>query len=164
MKKIFLLLFLIPLISCSLFINENDGYEKALENWQAEKVSDYEFQFNKGCFCPSIGTVLIEVRADTVYQVLTTDTRETLFVQLNDQTQVPALEYMPDYFKTISELFDVIRDARSQKANKIVADYDSELGYPKSIDIDYVKDAVDDEVAYLVSNYKELGELLSGSN
>lgn len=161
MKRNLFLLCVIPLLSCSLFTNENDDYERALENWQSEKSSNYEFQFSKGCFCPALGKVLIEVRADTVYQVLVPGTREIVYVQIDEQTQIPALEYMPDYFHTISELFDVIKDARNQNAAKITTDFDPNLGYPLSIDIDYIKNAVDDEVSYLISDYKELGPLLT---
>lgn len=152
---------MIPFISCSSFTNENDGYENALETWKAEKSTDYEFKFRKGCFCPTAEPAIIEVRADTVFQVLSIDTREILYVQIDEQTQVPAMEFFPDYYITISELFDVIKNARNQKADRIMAEFNQEIGYPLSISIDYLKNAVDDEVGYTISNYKKLPPLLT---
>lgn len=153
MKRNFLLLLILPIISCSLFNNENDGYEQALEQWNEAKSNNYEFTFNVGCFCPVYTPARIIVQADTVYKILNPGTEDSLMVQVDESSFQYAGDVYPEVYKTIDELFDVIINARKQSANKIEVKYNSTAGYPESISIDYVKDAIDDEIGYTVSNY-----------
>ena len=153
MKRTLLLLLIIPFISCSLFNNENDGYEQALEQWNETKSNDYEFTFNVGCFCPAYTPARIIVQADTVYKILNPGTEDSLMVQTGENTFQYAGDVYSESYKTIDELFDVIINARKQNATKIDVKYNSTIGYPESISIDYIKDAIDDEVGYSVSNY-----------
>ena len=45
----------------------------------------------------------------------------------------------------INGLFEVIQDAIDDEADQITVSYDSELGYPTNIEIDYNVNAIDDE-------------------
>ncbi len=150
MKKNILLLFVIPLISCSLFTNENDGYEAALAKWEESKVVDYEYRYGLGCFCPQLTPAVLVIKADTVYQVLDPFERDSVMVQTGENTYEYAGEVYKDFFKTIDELFEVIKDARG--ADKLKVKYDEENGFPTRIEIDYEKNTSDDEVLYTVSN------------
>lgn len=141
-------------ISCSLFVNENDGYEDALEIWQENKSSDYTFDYNIGCFCPSlVGPARIVVQADTIYQVLNPETNELLMIEVTQDSMVYALDIFPSFYHTIDGLFEIVKEAR-KNADDLDVEYNKEIGYPESISIDYYKDAVDDEVSYSVTDYK----------
>lgn len=153
MERSFLLLLILPFISCSLFTNENDGYEQSLEQWKESKSSDYEFEFIVGCFCHAYTPARIIVQADTVYKVLDPGTEDSLMVQVGESDSQYAGYIYPEAYKTIDELFDVIITARKENASKIDVKYNSTNGYPESISIDYLKNAVDDEIGYSVSNY-----------
>lgn len=151
-KKLYLLiLFVIPAISCSLFTNENDGYEQALERWEVNKSINYEFSYRVGCFCATLTPALIVVNSDSIYQILDVETRDSLMVQVGESTYEYAGKIYKDSYKTIDELFKVIKDSRG--AHELDVDYNEALGYPTSIYIDHIKNAVDDEIGYSVSNY-----------
>ena len=54
---------------------------------------------------------------------------------------------------TIDALFDEIQDAINREAHLVIAEYDSQLGFPKSVSIDYIREAADDEMAFSVSAF-----------
>ena len=151
MRNYSLFVLLIPLISCSLFTNENDGYEVALAKWEESKLVDYEYRYGLGCFCPQVTPAVLVINTDTVYQVLDPFERDSVMVQTGENTYEYAGEVYKDFFKTIDELFEVIKDARG--ADKLKVEYDEENGFPTRIEIDYYKNASDDEVIYTVSNF-----------
>jgi hypothetical protein len=155
MKKSFLalVLFLIPFMGCSLFINENDGYEDALKKWEETKNSNYEFLYNVGCFCPQTTPAIVVVSSDTVYQILEPESRDSLYLQTGESTFEYAGDLFPDFYHTIDELFDTIKKARKE-AHELDVSFDKRVGFPESINIDYYKDAVDDEIIYSVTEYQ----------
>jgi len=157
MKIKTLLLFIIPLISCSLFTNENDGYETALAKWEESKLVDYEYRYDLGCFCPQLTPAVLVINADTIYQVLDPFERDSVMVQTGENSYEYAGEAYKDFFKTIDDLFEVIKKARG--ADKLKVEYDEEKGFPTRIDIDYDRNASDDEVLYTVSNFTPRGIL-----
>jgi len=58
--------------------------------------------------------------------------------------------------KTIDKLFGVVEDAIKRQTDEISVTYDSRFGYPTHIRIDYLKEAVDEEIAYKASEFKLL--------
>lgn len=151
MQKITLLLFILPLISCSMFTNENDGLEAAKEKWEAQRPEGYEFRYGLSCFCPPITPALIVVQSDSIYQILDVETRDSLMIQVGENAFAYAGDVYANSYKTVDELFEVIKEARD--ADKLDVKFDSESGFPLSINIDYEKNTSDDEVLYMVSNY-----------
>lgn len=147
------LFFVIIFTSCSLFVNENDGYEQALEKWEENKIPNYEFSYNVGCFCPQLTPALIVVNSDSVYQVLESGTRDSLFIQTGESTFEYAGDIYKSFYYTIDGLFEVVKNARGD-AYKLNVEYNNDIGFPESIDIDYIKNAIDDEIGYSVSDYR----------
>jgi hypothetical protein len=49
---------------------------------------------------------------------------------------------------TVEGLFDYIQAAIDKKAHAVNVVYDAELGYPTSIEVDYIERAVDDEIRF----------------
>lgn len=154
MKKYVLLLFLFPLLSCSLFLNENDGYEEALDKWEQSKVSNYEFRYNIGCFCPLVSPAIIVVNSDSIYQILDPENRDSLFFQTGTSTFEYAGDLYPSFYHTINGMFEIVKKARKD-AHKLEVTFHENLGFPESISIDYIEDAVDDEIGYSISNYRQ---------
>lgn len=155
MKKSVLIFLFVPFISCSLFTNENDWLEQAVQKWEKSKSSNYEFEYHVSCYCIPHTPAKIIVKDDTVYQVLNPDTRDSLMIEVEENTFEYAGEAFKDSYKTIDELFDVIRDAKKEDADEVNAEYSSDNGIPESIFIDYIKEAADDEIGYTVSNYMD---------
>lgn len=112
------------------------------QRWATQGIADYQYRLQIQCFCPQEVTqpVVIHVRNMTTISVVNAMTGEP----------VPG-----EYFTradNIDKLFDVVQDAISRKADQILVSYDSSLGYPARIHIDFVKQAVDDEIVYDISS------------
>ena len=113
-------------------------------------MESYSFEYSKLCFCGGLfNPAIIVVEADTIHAVLDPETREPL---RDPQTQELVLQKYPESFLTIEELFEVIENAL-EKADELSVEYNQDSGHPESIEIDYVKDAVDDEVTYQIENF-----------
>ena len=57
----------------------------------------------------------------------------------------------PDFrasFRSVTRLFDLIQDAIDQDAASIIVEYQTDLGYPFEISIDYDAAVADEEVRY----------------
>ncbi len=150
-------LILITLTSCSVFNTDDDGFNEALKRWEQNKPDNYEFLYQKGCFCPGgLSPAIIQVKADTIYAVLNPETREPFKVYWSQSDSLEnVLDVYPSFYNTIDDLFSVIDEARKGKADKLSTSYDDNLGYPLEIEIDYDKRAIDDEVGYTISGYKK---------
>lgn len=150
------LLFLISIFflsSCdSIVDNEQENDFKTSRNlWQQQGIESYSFEFRKLCYCGGLfNPATIVVAADTVHAVLDPETGEPL---RDPQTNELVFPKYSESFQTIDELFEVIESAR-KKADKLKVEYNQKLGYPETIEIDYIKEAIDDEVTYKVDNFK----------
>jgi len=56
-----------------------------------------------------------------------------------------------EYVHTIEQLFDLIDEAREEGAHKLEVEYARE-GYPAVVNIDWIENAVDDEIYYGISD------------
>jgi hypothetical protein len=90
------------------------------------------------------------VKAGTIHAVLDSETGEPLRDPHTDEMVL--LKY-PESFLTIDELFKLIENAR-ENADKLDVEYDRKLGYPTVVEIDYIKEAIDDEVTYRVHDFR----------
>ena len=54
---------------------------------------------------------------------------------------------------SVPDLFDQIEAGLDGNAESVQVEYHPTLGYPERIDIDYMRDAIDDEVCYRVSDF-----------
>ncbi len=156
-NSLLLLLLAAVIISCdgnSVSNKEIKKLDNAIEKWEAKKTSDYSFSYLQCCFCGFVGKVDIVVFADTVYAVKDSQTGEDVTIE-TENGPVRILEIYPDYFPTMDELFETLKEA-SLKADEMKGSYDSEIGYPKEVSIDYDEDAIDDEVTYQTGEYQIL--------
>ena len=154
-KSTFILLSALFIISsCDSIVDGRKGDDfKANQNlWQEQNIEYYSFEFSKLCFCGGLfNPARIIVKADTIHSVLDPETGEPL---RDSQTQELVLEKYPESFQTIAELFEVIESAR-EKADELNVEYNQQFGYPEFIEIDYIKEAIDDEVTYRVDNFEQ---------
>jgi hypothetical protein len=57
-------------------------------------------------------------------------------------------------FPAVEGLFAVVDSAVARNAAKIDAQYDALYGFPVRIAIDYVSNAIDDEITYVMSDFR----------
>ena len=119
---------------------QEDELAEAVARWMEADVEDYVFEFQRLCFCggETIRRIRVDVRSGVVAGAIYVD----------DGSPVGD-EYRPEV-PTIEDLFEEILDAIDREAHSLDASYHSALGYPTSVEIDYIENAVDEEMAFNV--------------
>jgi len=116
----------------------------ARASWAAMISAPYSFTFARSCFCAS------EFLRPVHISVADGEVTQAVFVDTGDPVATPLSE-----IETVDDLFDEIQAAIDADAFEIVATFDSRLGYPVSVSIDYIENAIDDEMAFQVSDFHE---------
>src|SRR5262249_48797285 len=111
-------------------------------------LSHYRFELTVSCFC-----------AFTQRMPLTIEVQGGKVVSMtyNDGSPVPEADrQIFASYETIDGLFNFTQDAIS-KADQIKVEYDSTYGYPSDVQIDFVKNAADDELYLTVQSLEPIG-------
>ena len=127
--------------------NNSPLIEELTENrqlWRSQRLKNYQYIYQQQCFCtpPSNTPLKVSVKNDKITQV----------VNLNDNQVISDLTFP----RTIDQLFNIIEDAIKRNADEILISYDTTLGYPTRIAIDYQKILADEEITYTVKNLSKL--------
>ena len=148
MKKLILISLAFILAACSAGGSE---LSRNQQKWEGANISHYRFELTLSCFCAfnEQMPLTIEVKDGEVIALAYADGR---VVEAGD----PMYEYFTG-FATIDRLFDELKSAMSGKdAGDITVQYDAALGYPTEANIDYIKNAVDDELYVTVAGFEAL--------
>lgn len=122
-------------------MNTDDGLLQVnRELWDSHNILAYKYDFQRICFCPQ------ELTAPVTIQVQ--NKRIVAVSEVATDEPVDAARW--EYYLTVEELFDEINAAIDQEAYEIVVDYNSELGYPASVELDADKYTIDEEVGFRV--------------
>lgn len=138
---------LMPLtLACSgVFGPGNGEFEENLVKWRESGIDDYQFRFQRLCFCAlSVESMIVEVRDGAIVSVVDADSGE------------PIESGHGDFYLTVDGIFAAIRDALDRDAHELTAIYHETLGYPIEVDIDYEENAVDEEVSFRAGALVEL--------
>jgi hypothetical protein len=104
--------------------------------WEQAGVDSYEFTMGIEVFGPLYGA----------YRIVVVDDAPVSMVR-EDESEAPLPAELPG---TIDAVFDLLE--RSVSADRFVATYDPDLGYPRSVTIDHILNAIDDELAVHVTS------------
>ena len=117
-----------------------------ISRWQANKLSNYQFDFRWICFClpDYISPVTITVEDGAISHVIYNETQ--ILVPVDKLSR----------YKTIDDLFSFIQDAYNENAHQISIRYDPHHGYPFEGAVDYVEMIVDEEKGFEIKNLMEL--------
>lgn len=132
--------------ACSSAVGpELESLESARARWEAAGVTSYSFVMQRFCFCGHDlhRPVRIDVGSEGVLSAVYVDDGEPLGIPL-------------DEVDTIESLFAEIQDALDRDAHEVLAEYDAGLGYPKSVSIDFILEAIDEEMAFSILEVEEL--------
>lgn len=107
--------------------------------WEAAGPASYTYRLQRTCFCilEDVQPVRITVQSGAVTAVTSATTGDALPPDEAALFQI-----------TIDSLFNWVETAAGGAADAVTAEYDATLGYPRMVSIDYVKNAVDDEIAF----------------
>jgi len=107
--------------------------QEARQRFAQLAAPNYEYDYQRACFCFDPSNVHIEVRNDEIVSIR--DLSSGLEVVPQD----------PNAYLTIPQLFDFI-DSALTFADVVDAEYDPASGVPLSLAVDFQREAVDDEI------------------
>ena len=115
------------------------------QRWASAGIHDYAFDFRRSCFCLPESTegVRIVVRNDVVTSVL----------RIRDGQPASAVV---GAWPRVDELFDDIGRRLDQDVERLDVAYDPTYGYPRSIVVDVLLMAADDEYSLTAENLRRL--------
>ena len=147
MKKIILIALVFILTACSLGGNE---FSKNQKKWNDANITHYRFSLNIGCFC-----------AFSSQMPLTVEVLNGEVVSMNgaDGNIIDATDTNYAYYSsyaTIDRLFSQLASDSVRKADEVTVTYDAAYGFPSTINIDFIKDAMDDELYLSASGLEAL--------
>ena len=116
---------------------------RAESRWNRSGIGAGSYTMHQflSCFCLDAGTV---------YEITVSDNAIIRVVHAASGAELPASQY--GRFRTVTALFDEIRVAIVRGNVLTAALYDPALGYPATVSLDRVPEAVDDEVSYVTRN------------
>lgn len=120
-----------------------DELEANRNRWQSVGFTNYTYRVDRACFCGFGGLAEIEVRNGVIVAV----------TQVNDGAAVEP-EFL-EFYDTVEDLFDLIEAAIAREPQVLNVEYDDQLGYPTSIELDYAFNVADDELTVTVSGLME---------
>jgi len=108
--------------------------------WSSSGIDSYRYRFRWECFCGEeyVRVVDITVLHGAIVSVVEASTGR------------PVSERAAAYYRTIDGLFDFLRGAIDRPADSVRSTYDANLGYPVETYIDYVAQAIDDEISFRI--------------
>ena len=115
------------------------SYVAGWSRWNRLRPAQYTYDFRRSCFCltEAIQPVRITVSNGQVVSVAT----------LPELTPVPPEQVNQFYRVTLDSVFGIVRHALDEGADMITAHFDPQWGYPTEVAIDYLTNAIDEELS-----------------
>ena len=160
MKKLLLVILAIVLSACATVANAGEPkseVEQARDKWQAANISHYRFNLFLGCFC---------IFTENMPLVIEVKDGQVVSMEYQNGKEIdPSLMEIFQRYETIDKIFDGIErgfkiegnvDTAGDVADEVTVTYDATYGYPTQVNIDFIKDAVDDELSLQITNFEAL--------
>ena len=147
MRKLLLTFIVLALAACSM--GNQTEIEGNQEKWRDANISHYRFNLSIGCFCVFTQDMplVIEVTDGKVV---------SMEYQTGNAIDATNREFF-DRFSTIDRIFSELEADLAGAADEVtVVTFDPTYGFPVDVTIDYVKEAIDDELYLTVSGFEAL--------
>ncbi len=115
--------------------------------WLDAALPDYEFTWQRMCFCPLLPPVRVLVDGNAIVRVADAETSAPLPADRHDD------------FPTIDALFDELEELIRRDPHRLEVTYDPELGYPSSVSVDIDERIADEEFSYTVTDLAAAADL-----
>ena len=124
-------------------------FQQNQAKWERQNINHYRFTLVVGCFCPFAG-------AEVTYEVLNGQVVNESIKPAVDRPDDPARisEFYQPY-NTVEKVFDYVGNALNEADETTIA-YDPTYGFPTTVSVDWIKQAMDDEMHLTLSNFEVL--------
>ena len=112
----------------------------ARARWASSGIDSYELTVRRLCFCGFVEPVRVKVVDGAIVSRTIVSTGE------------PVPELYASAYPDVPGLFAIVEEAANE-ADDLLIEFDASYGYPVEISIDWIENAVDDEVAYLAETF-----------
>ncbi len=148
MKKFILFVLALVLSACSF--GSKSEFDANRQKWQDAQVNHYRYSLSVICFCPG-----------TDKMPLTVEVQDGNVVSMTYADGTPVGAEDPQFgfysqFATIDGIFSELKADLGGAADEVTVTYDSTYGFPADVNIDRIKQAIDDELALKISNFEAL--------
>ena len=109
------------------------------EKWEQQGPSDYQFEFQRLCFCLPEATIPVRITVD--------QGNVAAVVRIPGGEPVDSADVARFFDITVDSLFGVVGHAIAVRADHLTVEYHPVYGYPTDITIDYDVQTADEEVA-----------------
>jgi hypothetical protein len=147
----FLLVMVFLLSACGAAVSAGGGsaLDQNREKWEAQNIDHYRYTVVVTCFCIFAG-------AEVTYEVQNGQVvNQTVQPHPDRQIDTAEIEEYYQQYNTIEKVFGFLEQA-TDEADEVTVEYDPTYGYPTEISIDYVKEAIDDELYLSLKNLEPL--------
>jgi len=147
MKKIISLALAILLAACTS--GASNEYDQNLEKWQNANIDHYRYTLFIGCFCPFTQDMPLTIEVQN---------GEVVSIRKADGTLVESSDPSHQYYLPYAAIDRIFAELKSDlaEADEVLVSYDATHGYPTTIAIDQIKNAVDDELSLKISDFEVL--------
>ena len=157
MKKLLLVVLALVLSACSSVANAGQPKSEldlAREKWQAANISHYRFNLFISCFC---------IFNENMPLVIEVNNGEVVSMEYQNGNEIdPQFLELFNRYATIDKLFEGLASSfdfagdDQGAAEKVTVEYDATYGFPTKIDIDFIEQAIDDELYLTISDFEPL--------
>lgn len=146
MRKLMFILMALVLAACSA--GSQTEIERNRDKWQDAGVSHYRYNLFIGCFCVFTQDMplLIEVQ----------DGKVVSMEYQNGNEIDPGSRDLFEKYATIDRMFAELEKNMNGEADEVKVTYDPTYGFPVETNIDFIKNATDDELSLTISNFEKL--------
>lgn len=152
MKKLLLVLMTLVLAACTALAGaagDQSEIEQNKEKWQDANPSHYRYNLHISCFC---------VFVENMPLVIEVQDGEVVSMEFENGAEIdPSIRQdLFDKYATMDRIFAELEADLDGAADKVTIEYDATYGFPTKADIDFVEEAIDDELYLSISDFEVL--------
>jgi hypothetical protein len=148
MKTKIISLFFVLVLTLSA-CGSGSAFQQNQDKWESQNINHYRFTVAVSCFCPF-------ANVEVTYEV---QNGQVLNQSVQAPTDNPVDEaQVSDFYQsynTIEKVFGYVGGA-IKEADETTIEYDSTYGFPINVSVDWIKQAIDDEMYLTISNFESL--------
>ncbi len=148
MRNLFFIVLALALAACA-FGAQND-LSANQQKWETSNVTHYRFDLDIVCFCAFRDRMPLSIEVQD---------GQVVSMTYADGTTIPADDPQREFFDrfaTFDALFLDLQSGPASEADEVTLKFDSQYGFPIEVNIDQIKQAIDDELYLSVSNFEVL--------